>query len=76
MSDIVKWMQSINDGSALTDSLREVRELKAEVERLKGALREIAVKAGTSECGGNYVAAISLIGDIEQMADKALEAKP
>ena len=49
-------------------------ELRAERDRLKAALVAIAVKAGTSECGGNYVAAVSLIGDLEQMADAALRA--
>jgi hypothetical protein len=53
---------------------REIRALTAERDRLKAALGAIAVKAGTSECGGNYVAAVSLIGDIEQMADAALRA--
>lgn len=47
---------------------------RAERDRLKAALSAIAVKAGTSECGGNYVAAVSLIGDLEQMADAALRA--
>lgn len=51
-----------------------VSSLETERDRLKAALGAIAVKAGTSECGGNYVAAISLIGDLEQMADAALRA--
>ena len=47
---------------------------EAERDSLKVALGAIAVKAGTSECGGNYVAAVSLIGELEQMADAAIRA--
>lgn len=49
-----------------------VCEITAERDRLKAALEAIAIKAGLSECGGDYVAAVTVIGDIEQMADKAL----
>jgi hypothetical protein len=56
----------------LEEYRRDVDALRAENARLKGALESIAIKAGMSECGGDYVAAVTVIGDIERMADKAL----
>lgn len=49
----------------------EFERVKAERDRLKAALEEIAIKAGTSVFAG-AVAAGRLLDDIEHMADKAL----
>ena len=57
---------------ALGQRQEQLEVATAERDRLKAALEEIAIKAGLSECGGDYVAAVTVIGDIEQMADKAL----
>lgn len=54
---------------------RERDAALADVERLRVALKSIAVKAGTTECMGDYVKAVSLIGDLEQMADSALRGE-
>ena len=72
----VERLNRLNDELDTAASERLLRAFAAEAERdrLKAALEAIAVKAGTSECGGNYVAAVSLIGDLEQMADAALRA--
>ena len=59
----------------LTAAQTENKKLRADNERLREGLRSIAVKAGTSDCGGDYVKAVSLIGDLEQMADDALRGE-
>lgn len=82
-------MSGWEDGDEIKHLKSEVERLEAErlmtiatllqlggkVTRCEQALKAIADKAGKSECGGNYVAAISLIGDLEQMADAALEGE-
>ena len=49
----------------------ELEGLRAEVERLRAALKAIAVRAGTFEGRGSYVAYVELAGEIEKMADAA-----
>jgi hypothetical protein len=48
-----------------------IEALEAEVERLRAALEAIAVRAGTFEGRGNYIAYVELAGEIEKMADAA-----
>lgn len=48
-----------------------IEALEAEVERLRAALLAIAVRAGTFEGRGSYIAYVELAGEIEKMADAA-----
>jgi hypothetical protein len=48
-----------------------IEALEAEVERLRAALEAIAVRAGTFEGRGSYIAYVELAGEIEKMADAA-----
>jgi uncharacterized protein with PhoU and TrkA domain len=49
----------------------EVDRLRSENERLRAALEAIAVRAGTFEGRGSYIAYVELAGEIEKMADAA-----
>jgi hypothetical protein len=51
-----------------------IEALEAEVERLRAALEAIAVRAGTFEGRGSYIAYVELAGEIEKMADAAIRA--
>jgi hypothetical protein len=42
-----------------------------EIRRLRAALKAIAVRAGTFEGRGSYIAYVELAGEIEKMADAA-----
>ncbi len=44
---------------------------EARAERLRAALEAIAVRAGTFEGRGSYIAYVELAGEIEKMADSA-----
>lgn len=44
-------------------------------DQLRKALEDVARTAGQSDTRGDYIAAVSLIGDLEQIADKALQGK-
>ncbi len=48
-----------------------IEALEAEIERLRAALEAIAVRAGTFEGRGSYIAYVELAGEIEKMADAA-----
>ncbi|MFO0475834.1 MAG: hypothetical protein ACK52K_11860 [Alphaproteobacteria bacterium] len=48
-----------------------IEALEAEVARLRAALEAIAVRAGTFEGRGSYIAYVELAGEIEKMADAA-----
>jgi len=58
--------------AALDDlAIARIEALEAEVERLRAALEAIAVRAGTFEGRGSYIAYVELAGEIEKMADAA-----
>jgi hypothetical protein len=48
-----------------------LKKVEARAERLRAALEAIAVRAGTFEGRGNYIAYVELAGEIEKMADAA-----
>jgi hypothetical protein len=56
------------DGAEAAD---RIEALEGEVARLRAALEAIAVRAGTFEGRGNYIAYVALAGEIEKMADAA-----
>ena len=80
MTDIVKrlrdwhWREGgtkviVNpDGPEAAD---RIEALEGEVERLRVALKAIAVRAGTFEGRGSYIAYVTLSREIAKMADAA-----
>ncbi len=52
-------------------SADRIEALEAEAARLRAALKAIAVRAGTFEGRGSYIAYVALAGEIERMADAA-----
>lgn len=72
-SDLVKRLRQPHGPSkpdAVTAADR-IEALEAEVARLRVALNAIAVRAGTFEGRGSYIAYVELAGEIEKMADAA-----
>jgi hypothetical protein len=72
-SDIKQRLRAPWGGSP--DNCKEaadaIEALEREVERLRAALNAIAVRAGTFEGRGSYIAYVELAGEIEKMADVA-----
>ena len=53
------------------DMKAKIEAQDAEIERLRDALKTIAIKAGGFEGHGNYMAYVILASEIEFMADSA-----
>ena len=76
-SDIIKRLREfgVTSGMILREDIHaaadRIEALEAEVERLRVALKAIAVRAGTFEGRGSYIAYVELAGEIEKMADAA-----
>ena len=70
MSEALDALQkTVAEACALID------RLQAENKKLREGLASIAVKAGTSECDGDYTIACFVIGEIEHLADAALRGE-
>lgn len=75
MSNIVAWMRRINDGSALSETLREARALKAETESLRAENARLrAALVRLRDC--DWVIRLpDRMDGVRQIAREALEAK-